>query len=101
MSGWTGYCIACGAFHATGHMGDNYRAFSMDGLMAIACPDCIPYAPRRGTGECSKCGKETPVELHANRDGELKQRYPVECHECQNPLKQLEKRVAELEARNV
>jgi hypothetical protein len=58
MSGITGCCMVCGKFHATGHGGEalvlRYRDMTL-----LACPDCVPFAPKWERVECRMCGTST------------------------------------------
>ena len=59
MSGIVSSCIVCGAFHATGDIGDDYVKLTIgESTTVLACRKCVPYIPELKLAPCKKCGND-------------------------------------------
>ena len=64
MSGYCSSCIVCGAFHATGHVGDEWiKLYTEHETPVLVCPKCVPFIPQYDIVQCKECGVFTGVEI--------------------------------------
>jgi len=90
MSGIVGSCIVCGTFHATGHFGDNYVLLTLHSIPVLACPECVPFAPKPGEDKCKLCGAFTVRYIYPEKTYGHDHDYGFTCNGCKEAQRHAE-----------